>query len=200
MDKKIIGIVGSYRKGKIIDTAVSAILKQSQLAGAETNKIYLIDEKIAFCTNCRNCTQGKNDSPRSKCVFNDMEDILGQIDDADGIVLGSPINFGNVTAVMKQFIERLLPYCYWPWGKALPGYRIKKANKKAIIITSSGCPEWLGRIIFAGALRVMSSAVKCVGAKVVQSLYFGGIWRSQDQNLSDKQIATVKKAVLKLLS
>ena len=36
MDKKIVGIVGSYRKGRVIDTAVSEILKGAESAGVET--------------------------------------------------------------------------------------------------------------------------------------------------------------------
>lgn len=59
MGKKIVGIVGSYRKDGIIDSAVSAILKGAQRRGAETKKIYLVDKDIAFCRNCRKCTQEK---------------------------------------------------------------------------------------------------------------------------------------------
>ncbi len=51
VDIKVVGIVGSYRKGKTIDSAVSAVLEGAQAKGAETKKIYLIDEHIEFCTN-----------------------------------------------------------------------------------------------------------------------------------------------------
>ena len=200
MGKKIVGIVGSYRKGRIIDSAVSAILKEAQARGAETNKIYLLDKDIAFCRNCRKCTQEKVNGTRGKCVHDDMEEILTEIDGADGVVLGAPINFFNVTALMKRFIERLLPYCYWPWGKTIPKYRIKKMNKKAVTVTSSGCPAWLGRIIFAGALSVLKAAAKCMGAKVVKSLYFGGICQKEDQKLTEKAIFTAHKAGEKLVS
>ena len=68
---------------------------------------------------------------RGKCVQDDdMEEILQQIDTADGYILGSPVNFGTVTAVMKQFMERLAVYGYWPWGKiAPPKFRNTKLNK-----------------------------------------------------------------------
>jgi len=55
-DKKIaIGIVGSYRKQGVIDTAVSEVLSALQNLGVEIKKIYLLDYNIEFCTNCRTC-------------------------------------------------------------------------------------------------------------------------------------------------
>ena len=129
MTFKVVGIGGSYRKGKIIDGAVSAILEGVKSKGAETQKIDLLDKHIEFCTNCRSCSQVKGQG-RGKCVHNDeMDSILTDIDNADAIVLGSPINFSNVTAIMKRFIERLIPYAYWPWGKAVcqSKLRLKRA-------------------------------------------------------------------------
>ena len=102
-----------------------------------------------------------------------MKQILDKIDSADAIVLAAPVNWFNVTAVTRKFIERLMPYGYWPWGKALPKNRIKKITKKAVLITSSGCPGWLGRIIFRGALGVLKAAANCIGAKVIKKIYIG---------------------------
>jgi len=199
---KVVGIVGSYRKGRTIDSAVSAILEGAKTKGAETKKIYLLDRHIEFCRNCRSCVQEKTDKIRSKCVRNDnMEEILREIDNAEGLVLAAPINFFNVTALMKRFIERLLPYCYWPWGKIIPKYRIKKKkmNKKAVTVTSSGCPAWLGRIIFSGALSVLKTAARCMGARVVESLYFGTVCSSEDSQLSERALLKARKAGEKLV-
>jgi len=54
---RITALVGSYRKGGVIDRAVEEILAAARESGAETTKIYLIDEPIEFCANCRACTQ-----------------------------------------------------------------------------------------------------------------------------------------------
>jgi multimeric flavodoxin WrbA len=115
-----------------------------------------------------------------------MTQILDKIDAADCIVLASPINWFNVTALTKRFIERLLPYGYWPWDKAIPQFRIKQKTKKAVLITSSGCPEFLGRILFAGTFKILKAAANCVGAKVVKKIYIGGAAISQKQPLSEK--------------
>jgi len=201
MSKKIVGIVGSYRKGRIIDSAVSAVLQGARTKGAEIEKIYLIDKHIEFCNNCRKCTQKDVDGPKTKCVHNDdMEHILDEIDIANGVVLGAPINFFTVTALMKRFIERLLPYCYWPWGKIIPRHRIKQLNKEAVIVTSSGCPAWFGIFFFWGARSILKEAARCMGAKVVKSLYFGTVCQKEDQKLSEKAVLAAHKAGEELVS
>ena len=53
----VTAIVGSYRKGGIIDTAVDEILAAAEQEGAEVAKIYLIDRHVEFCRNCRACMQ-----------------------------------------------------------------------------------------------------------------------------------------------
>jgi multimeric flavodoxin WrbA len=192
---KVVGIVGSYRKGKTIDSAVSAILDGAKDKGAETKKIYLLDKHIEFCMNCRSCTQKKVEGRRGKCVHNDdMDNILTEIDDADAVVLSSPINFDNVTAIMKRFVERLIAYTYWPWGKLAPVHRITKKNKRAVTVTSSACPAFLGRILMPGALGTLKKAAKVMGAKVIKSLYFGPVAGSEDSQLSEKALRKAYKA------
>lgn len=202
MGIKVVGTVGSYRKGKTIDSAVSAVLEGAKAKGAETKKIYLLDEHIEFCTNCRSCAQEKVEARRGKCVHNDdMESILAEIDEGDAVVLGAPINLGNVTAIMKRFIERLAPYFYWPWGKAVaPVYRIEKADKKAVTVTSSACPAFIGRILMPGALNMMKKAARIMGAKVVKSLYFGPVCGDKDSQLSEKALLKAQRAGEELVS
>jgi len=193
---KVVGIVGSYRRGKTIDSAVSAVLEGAKAGGAETKNINLLDKHIEFCTNCRSCAQKKVEGRRGKCVHNDdMDGIMTEIDDADAVVLGSPVNFGTVTALMKRFIERLIPYGYWPWNEALaPVNRIAKADKKAIIVTSSACPAFFGRILMPSALGTLKKAAKVMGAKVIKSLYFGPVAGKEDAQLSEKALLKARKA------
>lgn len=200
MTKKVVGIVGSYRKGHTIDSAVSAVLEGAKEMGAETRKIYLLDKHIEFCTNCRTCTQEK-DATRGKCARDDdLEEILNEIESADGVVLGSPINFFTVTAIMKRFIERLVAFAYWPWGVAAPRLRIKKPSKKAVIITSSACPAFVGRILMPNALSILKAAARSVGAKVVKKLHFGFIAGKKDQKLKEKALSKAYEAGRKLVS
>ena len=63
--KKVLGIVGSYREGGTVDTAVDDILAAAADEGATTEKILLKNRYVEFCTNCPSCTtmRWKTSSP-----------------------------------------------------------------------------------------------------------------------------------------
>jgi multimeric flavodoxin WrbA len=192
MGKKIIAIVGSYRKGGIIDSAIDEILRASAEKGAKAEKIYLIDQQIEFCTNCRKCTQAGGPR-RGKCVQKDgMDMLLTKIEQADGLVIGSPVNFFNVTAVTRRFIERLICYAFWPWGQKGPTLRSKEKRKKAVVVTASAMPALLGKF-FTGSLRILKITAETLGAKPIGALNIGMAALHEKQELTP---AVVKKAKL----
>ncbi len=82
MGKKILGIVGSYRRGGIIDQTVSEVLAAAAEGGAEIEKVYLLDKHIAFCNNCRRCTQTKGTKPGGCVHHDDMGDLIDLIEGA----------------------------------------------------------------------------------------------------------------------
>ncbi|MDI6450043.1 flavodoxin family protein [Anaerobaca lacustris] len=188
--RKIVAIVGTYRKGRVIDTAVSEALCGAEDGGAATETIYLIDRHIEFCTNCRTCMQQADVGRRGRCVLDDeMEAVLQAIDEADGLVLASPVNFYNVTAVTRRFMERLVGHAYWPWGQPAPKVRDKTQNKRAVTITSSACPAFFARIAMPGGRKALKAIAETLGAKVQTSLLFGMVAQSPDATLNDKDRA-----------
>jgi FMN-dependent NADH-azoreductase len=188
MAKRIVAIIGTYRKGRTIDTAASEVLRGAEARGAETQRIYLLDKHIEFCTNCRSCTQEENAGRRGKCVQkDDMDEVLQAIDEADGIVLAAPTNFFNVNALTRRFIERLVPYAYWPWNaRTGPKYRVPKPDKKAVTITSTACPAFIAWFAMPGARKALGITAKTVGAKVVKSLCFGLAAQTPEATLSER--------------
>lgn len=198
MSKTIVAIVGTYRKGGVVDTAVDQILKAAADSGVQTSKIYLIDKHIEFCTNCRDCLQQAGPE-RGVCRHHDdMGAILDLLESADAIVIASPINFYNVTAVTRKFLERLVVYGYWPWGQPSPKFRITKPNKKAIIVTASAAPAFIGKFFYRPALTALKTIAKCLGAKVVKQLYFGLVAQHPEATLNEKDKVIAYAAGLKL--
>ena len=198
MSKTIIAIVGTYRKGGVIDTAVNEVLKAAQTAGVQTSKIYLIDKRIEFCTNCRACLQQPGPA-RGICRHNDdMAVILDCVDSADGLVIASPVNYYNVTAITRRFLERLVVYGYWPWGQGVPKFRITDSGKKAVLVTSFAAPAFIGKIFFRPALTALKAIAQCFGAKVIARLYFGLVAQQPDSTLNKKDLARAYNAGLKL--
>lgn len=172
MARKIIAITGSYRKDGIIERAVEIILKAAAEKGAETETIRLVDHPLEFCLNCRKCTQQEG-SQRGTCIQHDgMADILDRIEAAHGLVLASPVNFFGCTAVMQRFIERLICYACWPWGKPAPALRLKDRGLRAVLVTSSAMPAALGRV-FTRSLSSLKRAAQTLGARPAGTLYIG---------------------------
>ncbi|MBW2173363.1 MAG: flavodoxin family protein [Deltaproteobacteria bacterium] len=178
---KILAIIGSYRKGKTIDTLVSKAIEGavSKMADAKVDKIYLIDKHMEYCRNCMACRKDDKSKEIADCVItDDLTELLPVIQEADFFVFGTPINCGTVTAVMKTFLERTT------WTLAKPGKnpiegcpepRTAK-KKKAVILLSTGIvPSELRNHCDDATSLIESNCECCFNAEVVGSLYAGAV-------------------------
>jgi NAD(P)H-dependent FMN reductase len=169
---RVTALVGSYRKGGVIDTAIDEVLAGAREEGAEVAKIYLMDRHIEFCTNCRTCTQQPGPERGTCCINDDMGGIIEEIERSDALVLGSPMNFGTVTAVMKKFIERLVCFAYWPWGMNAPKIRNKERRKRALVVASSAAPSFIARLS-SKLVGLLKDTAGILGAKTLGVLFIG---------------------------
>ncbi len=192
MAKKVVAIVGSYRKGGTVDTVVDAVLAGARERGADSNKIYLLDKRIEYCLNCRTCTQTKGEARGECAIHDDMAPILAEIESADAVVLGSPVNFYNVTAAFRTFLERLLGCVYWPWGQASPKPRSKSLPRKAVLIASCAAPGFLLPLT-TGAPKALRLAANCLGARPVAKLWIGLAAQSATPQLSPRVLRRARR-------
>jgi NAD(P)H-dependent FMN reductase len=198
MGRKVVAIVGSYRTGGVIDTAVQAVLEGAREKGAETQTIYLTDRHLEFCENCRRCTQAPG-LQRGQCVQkDDLQSILDELDAADAIVLGSPVNYWNLTAIFRRFMERLLGCVYWPWGMSAPQPRNTLPTRKAVLVASSAMPAFCIPL-FTGAARALRVTAKMLGAKPVGKLWIGLAAQKPQQALSSRTLAHARRIGLRLV-
>jgi NAD(P)H-dependent FMN reductase len=198
MGRKVVAIVGSYRKGGTIDTAVQAILQGAREKGAETQTIYLTDQHLEFCHNCRRCTQAPG-VQRGQCVQeDDLQPILEEIDRADAIVLGSPVNYWNVTAIFRQFMERLVGAAYWPWGQHGPKPRNQQFTRKAALVASCAPPGFCIPLL-TGTARALGVTAKILGAKTVGKLWIGLAAQQPNQPLSPRTLEQARRIGLRLV-
>jgi multimeric flavodoxin WrbA len=168
----VVAVVGSYRRGGTTDSAVEAVLAGARERGAQTNTIYLTERPIEFCNNCRQCTQASGEH-RGNCVLQDgLAALLAEIDSADAIVLASSVNYGNVTAIFRRFMERTIGCTYWPWGQNTPKPRTKNFNRKAVVLATSGMPGFLIPLI-TGTAHALRTTARMLGAKLVGSMWIG---------------------------
>lgn len=172
MSTRLVAIAGGYRKDGMTDQAVAAILEGARARGAETRSFYLRDEPIDFCTNCRTCMQPAGEV-RGQCKQQDgLENILSAVEEADALVLASPVNWWNTTALFRRFLERLVGYAYWPWGQKMPKLRSKQHPRKAVLVASAAMPGFLIPLA-TGAPRALSGAAQMMGAEPVGKLWIG---------------------------
>jgi multimeric flavodoxin WrbA len=190
---KILAIAGSYREGGVIDQAVDVAVQAVREAGAEVDVVQLRELPIAFCTNCRICTQSAGEAP-GDCVQRDgMLELVAKIESADAFILASPTNFYAVTALFKRFMERLVVYAYWPWGARAPRYRKKRSSKPALLITSAAAPAMIGRLFYS-SMKELEATAKTIGAKPVGDLFLGLAAGTAAPRLSARQMWRIVRA------
>jgi multimeric flavodoxin WrbA len=108
---KVIAINGSPRKNWNTATLLEKALEGAALEGAETELIHLYDLNFKGCISCFACKL-KGGKSFGKCAVKDeLTTVLERLEDADAVILGSPIYLGNLTGEMRSFMERyIFPY------------------------------------------------------------------------------------------
>lgn len=108
---KVIAINGSPRKKWNTATLLEKALEGAASEGAETELINLYDLDFKGYKSCFSC-KVKGGKSFAKCSIKDeLTPVLERLEDADAVILGSPIYLGNSTGEMRSFMERyIFPY------------------------------------------------------------------------------------------
>jgi multimeric flavodoxin WrbA len=102
---KVVAINGSPRKEGNTYLLLKTVMSELEAEGIETELIQLADgPPLQGCIACYQCAQRKN----MKCAIETdaLNEYFAKIQNADGLLLGSPVYFSDITAGMKAFIER----------------------------------------------------------------------------------------------
>lgn len=104
MNKKVLLLSASPRKGGNSDTLCDEFLRGANDAGHVAEKIFLREKRIGYCTGCGICNN------THQCVQkDDMADLLDRMVRADIIVMATPVYFYTMDAQMKTLIDRTVP-------------------------------------------------------------------------------------------
>lgn len=101
---RILGIVSSPRKGGNTEILVREALEMARQSGCETELFLVADKSIAPCDGCRTCD--KNGICR---IQDDMQELYQLLEQADGVIFGTPVYFANVSAQAKAIMDRTHP-------------------------------------------------------------------------------------------
>ena len=124
---KVVAFSGSARKGGNTALLLRRVLDVLEAEGIETELVELAGAKVQGCTVCLKCREitdarchGRNDA---------INECIAKMDSADGILIGSPVYFADVSPETKALLDRT-------------GY-VARAN-----------PELLARKVGAGVVAV----------------------------------------------
>ena len=101
---KVVALNGSARKNGNTAILLNTVLEELQREGMETELIQMDGIALPGCRACYKCFKNKN---RHCSVETDMlNEVIDKMLAAEGILLGSPTYFSDVSANMRAFIER----------------------------------------------------------------------------------------------
>jgi len=101
---KVLAFNGSPRKDGNTAILINHIFRELENEGVETELVQFSGRKIHGCIACYKCFENKD----QRCSVKDdlAKECIEKMIAADGIILGSPVYFADVTAEMKALIDR----------------------------------------------------------------------------------------------
>jgi len=182
---KVIGFVGSPRKGGNTDILVKQILTGAHASGAETVITYLNDMDFKDCQGCGYCKG--NDYCRFK---DDMQPVYDDLKMADRIVIGSPLYFGQMTGLTKCFLDRWYALLNPDFTSRLP------PGKKAVLIFPQGDAN---PAMYEGMSLHFEVTLGFFGIKVTERIIAPGLLAegdaAEDETMMIRTFAAGKKLV-----
>jgi multimeric flavodoxin WrbA len=101
---KVVAFNGSARKGANTAILLGYVLKELEKEGIETELVELSGAKIHGCLACRKCSTNKNH--RCSQTGDVGNECIAKMEEADGILLGSPTYVADVTPEIKALMDR----------------------------------------------------------------------------------------------
>ena len=141
---KTLVIIGAARRNghtrKMVDLFLETLGGEYEIIDA-----YRVKD-IEPCKDCRFCWRKK------ECVIKDgMQDIYAKLEEADNVVLASPMYFHSVTGKMKALIDRFQVY----WAGHVRNDMPEKPLRNGAILMVGGAPsfpnQFLGEVCLSNS-------------------------------------------------
>ncbi len=130
----VFGINGSPRIKGNTDILLDKALEGAKEKGATTGKVILNTLKFSPCQECEDMRDD------GTCLIeDDMQPLYIKIEEADAVIVASPIFFGSLSAQTKMMIDRF--QCLWRAKYILKKDVFKKKRKGAFICVEASTRE-----------------------------------------------------------
>lgn len=99
---KVLILNGSPHQHGCTATALDEMIKVFEEEGVGTELIQVGTKDIRGCISCNKCSE------TGKCVFDDLvNEVAPKLEEADGLVVGSPVYYGSPNGNIISFMDRL---------------------------------------------------------------------------------------------
>jgi putative NADPH-quinone reductase len=119
-----------------------AFLAGASDAGARCENVFLAKKKIHPCTSCYACWMK---TPGVCSQRDDMDELLATFTASDLVVFATPLYVDNVTGLMKNFMDRLIPIADAHWELDENGecrhVRRHETPSRIAVISNCGFPQ-----------------------------------------------------------
>jgi len=101
---KVVAFNGSARKNGNTAILIRYVFEELEKEGIETELVQLAGKRIHGCAACMKCFKNKDE----QCSFDDdiVNECIEKMISADGIILGSPVYFADLTSETKALMDR----------------------------------------------------------------------------------------------
>lgn len=174
---KVIAFNGSPRKNGNTYNAIQLVFEELKKEGIGTELIQLGGTNIRGCLACYKCFENKN----KRCIQNDdLNSFIEKMIEADGIIIGSPTYFSNVSTEVKALIDRAGLV-----GRANDGIYKRKVGAAVVSVRRAGATHVYSSINFFFGINQMI---------IPGSSYWNiGVGRNPGDMLNDEEgVATFK--------
>ena len=159
MNPKILIVLGSPRKKGNSATLAAKVAENAIADGAEVETIYLNGLNIKPCQGCETCQQ---ESFNGCATEDDMNQLYLKLQEADSIVIASPIYWFNISAQTKTFIDRL-------YAVGVGQKNIFKGKNFAIMLSFADADPFMSGAV--NALRSFQDICRYVEANIEGIVY-----------------------------
>ena len=161
---QILGISGSPRIGGNTDILLDKVLQGAKTKGAQTEKVILNTLKFSPCQECENIRDD------GTCIVEDeMQPLYKKIEEADVIILASPIFFGSLSAQTKMMIDRF--QCLWRAKYILKKDVFKRKRRGAFISVEASTRK----DFFENAKSIVKNLFATINLDYQEELFCSGV-------------------------
>lgn len=158
---KLVVLNGSPRETGTVATLLRAVAE----GAGQRHEIEWIDVcKLQFgqCRGCMNCR------PDGECCLpeDDAHRVGRAVGDCDGLAVGTPTHWGNMSAPLKGLFDRLVPVFM---GESRTGLPLARHRGKPALVVAACATPWPFNYLFAqsrGAVRAVREVLHYGGFRI----------------------------------